>query len=471
MTTAVRTVLAPMCAVGALIVMSTPGDVSGQQAAACGMQRNEAPVVFCETFDQPFPVANRAGQLNGTLWGVSRLRGQGTHWATSTLDACDGPRPASPIGATDLIVCNGRLRESTNDDGDVTVLAMYPKQPFDFADRTGTVSFDVSNDTAGIHASWPEFWLTDQPVPAPFWHSDCAFCSLPRNALGIRFSADRGGCPGGWKADSAIVVRNYVAENKENWHPWQPPVTGLLMQETGCAGLSPGPNGGLNHVEIRISKNQVDIYASDPGSTALHQINSITNANLSFTRGLVWIEDAHYNADKAVGLNGVPSQRDHTYTWDNVAFDGPATYRDLSFDVLDAGVPRGSGLFDLGWTATPASPATLATLPITAANIAAARNALLMFNFGLYSSPSTFTYVINGHENTAPSPLPVMPHGVQSVAFPVPLEHLVPGPQKIVLSSNEGIGVSNVNIVLVAAAPVPGSQVVEAPTNLHILQN
>ncbi|MEQ1384020.1 hypothetical protein ABLW58_25550, partial [Salmonella enterica] len=79
----------------------------------------------------------------------------------------------------DVIICNGQLREASNDNnsgafeaGTVTVLAMYPKQPFDFAGRTGTVSFDVSNDTAGTHAAWPEFWLTDLPIPAPFNHFD-----------------------------------------------------------------------------------------------------------------------------------------------------------------------------------------------------------------------------------------------------------------------------------------------------------
>src|SRR5207253_3478953 len=154
------------------------------QSSNCGMQLNQAPAIFCETFDQPHPVTNRAGQLDGVLWGVSRLRGQGTMWHPSTLQGCTGPVAVSPVGATDVIICNGQVRESLDDDHDVAVLAMYPKQPFDFAGRTGTVAFDVTNDTTGIHGSWPEFWITDQPVPAPFFHSQCAFCSLPRNGFG-----------------------------------------------------------------------------------------------------------------------------------------------------------------------------------------------------------------------------------------------------------------------------------------------
>src|SRR4029453_16521382 len=145
-----------------------------------------------------FPVTNRAGQLNGTVWGVSRLRGSSMHWKESRIDACAGSQAASPIGSTDVIVCNGQLRESTDDDHDVTVLAMYPKQPFDFSNRTGTVAFDVSNDTTGAHGAWPEFWITDQPIPAPSAHLiPCDTCTLPRNGFGIRFAADRGSCPGG----------------------------------------------------------------------------------------------------------------------------------------------------------------------------------------------------------------------------------------------------------------------------------
>lgn len=427
--------------------------LSAQAGSNCGMQLNQTPAIFCETFDQPSPVTNRAGQLNGLVWGVSRLRGEGSMWSLSTLQGCNGPVAASPVGATDVVICNGQLRESLDDDHDVAVLAMYPKQPFDFAGRTGTVAFDVTNDTAGTHGSWPEFWITDQPVPAPFLNTGCAFCSLPRNGFGIAFDADRGSCGNGWRAYEMTVVRNYVPENRSIF---ENNTTGTRIQETGCAGLSAGPNGGLNHIEIRVSQNQIDVYASDPGQTALRQINTITNANLTFTKGLIWIQDGHYNADKAVEFNGVPSQKNHTYTWDNVAFDGPATYRDLSFDVLDAGTTNSNGTIELGWAAVPASPAHVMTLPMTTANINAATGALLVFNFGLWNTPTAFSYTVNGHPNTAPSPLPSMFHGNQSIAVPVPLSQLQSGSQDLLISSDVDMRVSNINLVLVAAASVPG---------------
>jgi hypothetical protein len=448
----------------AIMIVAPSSELVFGQGSPCGMQLNQMPVIFCDTFDQPSPVTNRSGQLNGVVWGVSRLSGGGTDWASSTMVGCNGPQTVTP--PNDIVICNGRLRQSQYDMGGVTMLALYPKQPFDFAGRTGTVSFDVTNDTSGMHGAWPEFWLTDQPVPAPMMHGGppCDFCSLPRNGFGIRFGAGDGTCPGGWRAESVVVVRNYVPE--EHGIFWGSS-SGVRIQETGCASMSSGPNGALNHIELRISQNQIDVYSTDAGSTTLKLINRITNANLTLTRGLIWIGDGHYNASKSGGRD----DSTHTYTWDNVAFDGPPTYRDLSFDVLDRMAPLGGGRYDLGWPSSPSNPARMSTLPMTAANIAAARSALLMFNFGVFNQIPSFNYTVNGHAMTASSPLWSSAKGMRSVALDVPLSFLVPGPQSIVLSSTQDMVVSNVNIVLVAAAPVPGvTPAPGAPSNLRIIR-
>jgi hypothetical protein len=330
--------------------MALTGRVSLHSAGIfCGMQLNADSLAFCETFDHPFPVTNRSGQLDGTLWGVSRLLGAivpgGNLFnsaAPSTMDACGVLQTAQP-GTTDVIVCNGQLRESQYDQHGVTTVAMYPKQPFDFAGRTGTIAFDVTNDTSGSHGTWPEFWITDQPVPAPFTHGGppCDVCSVPRNGIGIDMSggiaagqAGPGNCPADttrrWTVAEIKIVRNYVVTD------------GFLfkdpnLQALSCARESTGPDDALNHVEVRVSQNQIDVYATDPGSTVLKHLSTYSNANLTFTRGLIWLEDSHYNAAKAFDPTpGTPDLSNHTFAWDNVAFDGPAPYRDLSFDVLDS---------------------------------------------------------------------------------------------------------------------------------------
>src|SRR5882672_10228658 len=143
----------------------------------------------------------------------------------------EAPGTTTVTPPNDIMICNGQLREATNDNpsgaydaGTVTTLAMYPKQPFDFAGRTGTVSFDISNDSHGTHAAWPELWVTNLPVPAPFNHFD-SWQALPQHGLGIRFGASvtagqYGLCPNGnnldkrrWTVDSAVVVRNYIMDD------------------------------------------------------------------------------------------------------------------------------------------------------------------------------------------------------------------------------------------------------------------
>ena len=65
----------------------------------------------------------------------------------------------------DVRICNGKMFETVNDGGGVVNLNTYPKQPFDFNGRTGRVTFDVSADSDGSHGAWPEFVITDKPVP------------------------------------------------------------------------------------------------------------------------------------------------------------------------------------------------------------------------------------------------------------------------------------------------------------------
>jgi len=297
----------------------------------------------------------------------------------------------------------------------------------------------------------------------------------------VQGEAGPGDCPADttrrWTIAQVKIVRNYVVQYAVLY-------SDPNVQALGCAVMASGPDDNLNHVEIQVSQNQIDLYATNPGSTALIHLATYSNANLSFTRGVVWLEDAHYNAAKGADpTTDTPDESDHTFTWDNMAFDGPALNRDLSFDVLDAlqptdqpspcvptpeaPLPCGGNLINLGYSIYPASPVTLTTLPMTATNIAAAAASLLMFNFGP-NAVTTFSYTINGHPHTAPSPFTPTPNiGFPSVALPVPLTDLVPGAQSIVLSGDTPMMAANVNIVLAGAGGAP--PLVGAPnTPLHL---
>src|SRR5215813_918350 len=403
----------------------TSPPASQSSANACGMQLNNSPPIFCEIFSEKNPgIASRTGDLDPNVWGVSRLLAPGLHnpnganaAAPTQLVGCDGAIVVRP--PRDVMICNGQLREAVNDNTNVTVLAMYPKQPFDFAGRTGTVSFDVSNDTQGGHASWPEFWVTDTPVPAPFSHFN-SWIGFPKNGFGVRFAINSeigqsGLCPNAknlnkrrWTVESAVVVRDYAYEDTIGYA--HGPRSGLKVTLLDCVIASPGPDGPLNHVELRISRNEIEVYASDAGSTALRKIAIISNANLNLTRGLVWLLHAHYDARKGPcppSSNANPvCHVQHTFTWDNLAFDGPFTYRDFSFDALDNESINSDGTIQLGKIAV-ANQFTRWDVLNMPAN-PQADSVRVLFNWTTYAGP--MPNVINDRVNG----------NMHSVAYPYP---------------------------------------------------
>jgi hypothetical protein len=439
-------------------------------------------VTFCETFDTKNPgIPSRTGDLNPNVWGVSRAVGT-IVWAPTQVDVCGGT--LTPASAHDLVICNGQLREAVNDNHNVTDLAMYPKQPFDFAGRTGTVAFDVSNDTQGGHAAWPEFWITDAPVPTPFMHFN-SWLSLPQHGLGVRFAMNAeigqyGYCPNGnninqrrFTVDSAVVIRNYDYEEYTDGGPGYsfPGPANLKLTILDCVIMSPGPDGPLNHIEVRVNQNQIDVWASDAGSTALRQIATITGANLSFSRGLVWLEDAHYNASKGAcppQYSGNPVCQDqHTFTWDNVAFDGPFTYRDFSYDALDfSTTPDANGNLNIAQTALPNQMTSWNVLNVPAnPNPAAVK---VLFNWRTYfgNVPNNLLVTVNNHAHTVAYPYPANDSAAggssfgttvwRTYALIIPVTDLVASTNVVQIGTdiqNDNTVVSNVNIVLV---DVPG---------------
>ena len=425
----------------------------------CAMQLGGA-ANFCDPLSSAVSINSRSGQLDSNVWGTSRTiasgvnlgQGQYNQWNATTLQGCSGTSTVLP--PNDIVICNGQMREASNDnndggfeDGTVTVLAMYPRQPFDFTGRTGTISFDVSNDSTGSHSVWPELWMTDLPVPAPFtFEGD--WQSLPANGFGIRFSAaappgSGGECQNGnnltrWRftVNSVSVIRNYVLSDFDDGTDYGP--VSFKVTPLDCVISSSGP-GNFNHVEVRVSQNQIDIYASDAGATALRHIATVTNANLSLTTGLIWIEDAHYNADKELSLNGSMngSQRQHTFSWRNVAFDGPFTHRDFGFDAPDNTAPGQNGSQNLGRLSLPGFPSdwNVANLP---SNPQAAK-ALVLFNFyaGFGSSnPTQLDVTVNGHAHVALWPYPDQLTTWRTYAVAVPLTDLIAGTNTVLLGAD-----------------------------------
>ena len=216
----------------------------------------------------------------------------------------------------------------------------------------------------------------------------------------------------------------------------------------------------MNHVELRVNQSQIDVYATDAGKTApLKHIAVIGNANLTLSRGLVWLEDAHYNADKGE----LPSQRMHTFIWDNVAFDGPFTYRDLSFDAPDANNPTGNGAVNLGKTSGAGQSSSWNVLGMPTGP--SAETVRVLFNFFHYDAPNALNLTVNGHPHVVPWPYPERQgYTWRTVAASIPMTDLVPGTNVVTIGADQTIATSNVNIVLVnVGPPLPA-----APANLRV---
>ncbi|MBV9171202.1 MAG: hypothetical protein JOZ81_14075 [Chloroflexi bacterium] len=436
-----------------LVVLVHPLSAAAQSTSACGL----ANAAFCDTFDAPKANGGRGGPLD-PVWGVSRVTGssnlnQGYEnaWADTDIIMCDGStRRVSP--PDDIQICNGQLREAINDTG-MNNLAMYPRQPFDIAGRTGTVSFDVSNDSGGGHQAWPAFSFTDQPTPAPL-ASLSAFPGVdyPRNSLTIEFDGYNGRCV---SVGSVATTANWAA-------------TAVPVVIDDCV-LEPAQESfAMNHVEIHISQSGFEVWMSDAGTRNMKKV-AHANVNVPLTRGLVWIRDVHYSGDKICHEEaGIFCQGMHTFAWDNFAFDGPVLPRDLGIQLPDqmlltdwANKPdNGYPVHQLGWAlnAGVVPPGVHHIMNFSGAqalhDVEKASAAIIVMQ---YDSPDqvTFNYSVNGHSPHT-QPWNPIPQGDNNVgAFPVPLSELVDGNNTIdfwVTNDPNGIwGLSQVDMILLGA--------------------
>jgi hypothetical protein len=428
---------------GGLSSVAAAQSASGCRFLSAGSAVN---VAFCDTFNQATPnPATRSGDLNSTLWGVSRTNtavdmGQGRYneFYPAHLVGCGGTQTVLP--PNDVRICNGRVLEAVSDHGGQPILALYPKQPFDFAGRTGTVVFDVSADSEGPHAAWPEFWLTDKPVPAPHAGELAAQAPYARHSFGFSLASTCGGS--GTGVDRISVTRNYASAD-------------IPFTSTGCVSRG-SATGALNHFELRLSVNRAEIWASDAGSSDVRMIAYADNLRLSFTRGLVWIEHVSYNACKS------DNQCDHTFAWDNVGFDGPKTYRDLSFDVPDANVSVNGGR-RLGWPLGQGQAPVSLTVPGVYRN-QTPTGAIVTFNWFPYQREVPSFRVNGGPVHSVAWPFDGATFAWRTIDVPVPLSEVRDGTNTIQFGSTGQAVLSNVNLILIAGAPVPGTSPTPTPT-------
>jgi hypothetical protein len=429
-------------AIGLMLSPDSSADIaSAQSVGACGLVNT----AFCDTFDQPSPngAGTRSGDLDGVVWGVSRTNqdnnpgaGHLDNWTASGQSICGGSTPVAP--PHDVRICNGQLVETLDDGENAAVLGMYPRQPFDIAGRTGTVTFDVNNDTQGPHAAWPAFVYTDQPIPAPHGEVIPGIDNYARNSVGVSFSVPNcGGDIGSTGVSEIWTTTNYQFAQ-------------ISDTSTGCV-KKPTQPGQLNRFQIRMSPSHIEVWGSDAGSTALRLIDT-ADVQMPLTRGLIWMEDVHYAGNK------FNTQGDHVFVWDNVGFDGPVLPRDLGFDVLDAN-SGSNATGSLGWLIG----ITGKTFQIPNVHgVDNATAALLEFTWVPYDL-AIVIYSFNGH---TPHIQPfVYPNGAaffssQTLAVEVPVSELVNGTNTLTIVSSTGLFggsiFANLDLILAGAGGTVG---------------
>lgn len=446
------------CLMTGLLTAAPRSVLPARAAAGCQFLSAPATAAFCDTFDAPAGTGNRSGDLNGAVWGVSRISGAAN--PSQGLDDPWYPVQENQCGRTvtvqpeaDMHICNGQFVDAINDGGSTATAAMYPTQPFDIAGRTGTVVFDVNADAFGNHGAWPAFTYTDQPVPAPSGGLSAMY-TYPRNGFGFTLNL---GHPCGTNTsgiDAVWASSNYALRDLS------------FTAVNNCVTFS---SGALNHFEVRVSQSQIDVYGTDAGSGTLKHMLTAPNAGLTLTRGLIWVEDQHYNGDKDGG-----NQSTHTFVWDNVGFDGPILPGDVHLDVNDvvgAPDPR-SGAVDLGWNVPDSSTGSTLTLQVpgaTSAALSQASGAILTLNYYSYA-PVTAHYRVNGNAwQSLPWPFAdTLAYAWRTIALPVPLSELAPGTNTVDLQlSPYGGSAANVDLILIGAretrAPVTRSTLGSRP--------
>lgn len=412
-----------------------------------------AAFAFCEPFDQPAPVAGtRSGDLDGVLWGVSHATSasntgqqESYNWAASTQDQCGTTSQVAP--EHDVTVCDGRMVESSNDSTGQTVLGAYPRQPFDFAGRTGTVEFDVSDNTEGPHSAWPAFVITDQPVPAPY-DLLSGISDNARASIGVSFAqtnCDPSTCGHGSSQDTCVGVDTIWTTSG-----YQP--TDQNVTADGCVTPATGPSQ-LNHVEVQVSATGIRVYMADAGDpSSLRQV-AHSNFTAPLTRGVVWLEDVHYNGNK------FNTQQTNTFAWDNLAFDGPTLPRDLGFDVADntqrgGAADNGLPMTDLGYIVPNAGRTVTVTVP-GVTNVDQAAAVLLELTYWP-ETEQTLTVTVNGNPSVSmPWPFGNDPlFTSQTVAIPIPAADVHDGANTVTVGTSDtgnGVAVGNFDLILAGA--------------------
>lgn len=318
-------------------------------AENCGLD-NPA---FCEDFESGAKPGGRGGDLDEAKFAFSRWghvvtffdrpgawtkRPEARFDVQRNMPTLCGAEFSNVVIGEDARVCEGpgvgelvshQFQEVFDDAGDFGINSLMIRQPWDFSEG-GVLVFDVDgkrNNYYEGHGWWFELWITEDPAPVPY-HTAPTVSSFPRNGLGIQFTPV-GTCLTMSKSDCNEIGTVFVTRDYQVIHEW--PGAGDFPRRGGFVAR----DGELNHFEVRLTKDSIEIWASDAGTTDMHLVQTIDGLELTFDKGFVHLQHSHYNAFKDFrpqSDDGVWASPAQVYRWDNIGFNGPKLEPLRSYD-------------------------------------------------------------------------------------------------------------------------------------------
>ncbi len=294
------------------------------QPGKCGF---DAPA-FCDDFESGPAPSSRAGELDAQRWSVARGVPQNASDEHDVLRV--GP---ALIGQCRAELSNTRLLP----DSDVLVCDPIPtiptrhvlataasqnyglstyriRQPFDFAERTGTIKLDMDLTNNGL-GGWPALIIAQDPSPAPSfdWQERG---SGPKNGAEIEFGT-------GW-CNTPHTLEAIVYTFADYVQTSHVPSFDCAIPHAVTAPDS------LSHVEVYLTQKHLEVWTSDASADGVTFPNLHLlwegDLDLPFTRGYVSLALRNH-ATLKYWLGSAAEMR-----FDNIGFDGPVVsgYHDYS---------------------------------------------------------------------------------------------------------------------------------------------
>lgn len=287
---------------------------------------------FCETFETgPAAESGRSGELDPLRWSGVRggpwnppNRADGYAVGPAIAPACRADLPRYLLPDRDAVVCDPTPQVPTRHllitaaSQNYGLTSYRIRQPFDFRGRTGTLKLDVNLTNQGL-GGWPAVAIATEPAAAPSFDWE-ERGSGPKDGVEIEFV-------GGFCAQprrmrfGLFKFKDYVQT--------------AVKAPDGCDGPNVATQpGSLNHVEIYLTANHIEVWASDFSTDGVTYPNfqRMVDSDLDLPDARAYVNLIVRNhATMKYWLGAAGAVR-----FDNVGFDGPVVQESREYSAPDS---------------------------------------------------------------------------------------------------------------------------------------